>query len=124
MNRARRKGWPVLKDEVVFRAVSKGQVAGGEGQQAVPELPAGLVEHAVGLRTDDPVGGEPALLLEGADGPVHLGVEGGTGLRRTAGLREQTESGQQCADVGHRLAGVAEAEQTLVPSLGQNAPPG
>ena len=51
------------------------EVAGDVGEHAVAELPARLLEAPEGVRPDDPVDGDPALLLEGAHGTIELVVE-------------------------------------------------
>jgi hypothetical protein len=84
------------------------------GQQPVTEVPARLVEDPVGLRSDDAVDGQSPLLLEGPDRPVHLRVEDHLARRRTAAVGQQAERGQQSADVGDRVAGVAETEEPLM----------
>ncbi len=50
------------------------QPPGQVGQDAVAELPAGLVETTEGQRADDAVDGEAALLLEGAYGELDVAV--------------------------------------------------
>ncbi len=82
-------------------------VARDVGQQPVAEPPPGLLQHAVGARTDDAVDGQAALLLELADRPVEALVERvGAGLRRDRVGRGAIRLGR-CAGV----AGTGQAEE-------------
>ena len=72
------------------------------GQDPVAEAPAGLVEAAEGQRPDDAVDGEPALLLEGADGELDAIVEerpeGRLTLERS--VAQKTDPLEQTGDLG------------------------
>ncbi len=82
------------------------QVPGDEGQDAVAELPARLLETAEGVRPDDPVDRDAALLLEGAHGTVELVVEE---RRRVGGdVAAEGQLSQARAHLGYR--------RTLVPA--------
>lgn len=51
------------------------EMPGDELQDAIAELPASLVQAPERVRTDDAIGGQAAILLEGAHGKVQLLIE-------------------------------------------------
>jgi len=86
------------------------------GEDPVAEPPASLVEAPEGQRSDDPVHGEPALLLEGAHRELDVVV-----VRRPARSRgvlgrsiaQKTDPREQTGDLGDGGTRVPEAEDCV-----------
>ena len=70
-------------------------------QHPVAERPARLVEGAVGRRADDAVGGQAALLLEGPDRPLDVGVVRRRRRRRRPASREQPDAASRSRSSRH-----------------------
>jgi hypothetical protein len=111
-----------VEPQVVQSVLQRGDVVtvlhvpGAVAEDAVTERPPGTVEATPGGGSDDAVGNQAALLLEGANGSLDVGVEGCVPLAAGAPCwlaGEQTQQGQVVTDLGNGGTVVAKPVRLL-----------
>ena len=84
------------------------EVPGHVGEYTITEMPARLIEMSIGVRADDAVDADTALLLKGAHGPVEIVIKD---LRVWYLIAVEAELGQAGANLGDGNADIAPAQQ-------------
>ena len=86
--------------------VAAHEMTGCEEQRAVTKLPTRFFEMSLGLRADDTIDCQSALLLEGADRSIQLVIEDVCAL----GVAEQSQSIEARAEICDLRTAVTKAQ--------------